>query len=121
MSEEAPLVKGGVLQGLRYPGPKNEPPRVTHATFTTTCPPIIEEDAIIIGIASPNFADSDPAACDGWFLSDFYAFNYLFKGCGSEQVWISPVVSLDTLLYFKRSAWCINLLTYVVTLRTLKT
>ncbi|KAK3315231.1 hypothetical protein B0H66DRAFT_536104 [Apodospora peruviana] len=26
---------------------------------------------------------------DGWFLSDFYAFNYLLKGSVADQVWLT--------------------------------
>jgi hypothetical protein len=28
---------------------------------------------------------------DGWFISDFYAFNYLFRGLGMEQTWLTAV------------------------------
>ena len=95
MSEEAPLVEGGVFEGIRYGGKDCKYPLPSHATFTTTSPPVVEKNAIIIGIVSANFRLSDPVKWDGWFLSDFYAFNYLFKGLGSEQVWISAVVSLS--------------------------
>lgn len=92
MSEEAPLVIGGVLRGKRYTGKR---PLPSHATFITTSAPVVEKNAIIIGVVNANFELSDPVKHDGWFLSDFYAFNYLLKGLGSEQVWISAVVSLD--------------------------
>ena len=65
-----------------------------HLSFTTTVPPNVEKDTIIVAAASPG---SDPrrslAGADNWFLSDFWAFNYLLKGLGLRQTWLTLVVS----------------------------
>jgi hypothetical protein len=84
MSTSQPLVEGGVWKGTRYEDGHG-------MSFNTTAPPNIENDTIIIGVGSPNVDKGDPAY-DGWFLSDFYAFNYLLKGLGSKQVWLSAAV-----------------------------
>jgi hypothetical protein len=85
-----PLVIGGVFNQDRYPGGAVPPP----ASFISTTPPVIEKDTIIIAVSSPNVQKGHPK-WDGWFLSDFYAFNYLLKGLGSSQVWLTAAVRLS--------------------------
>ncbi|KAL2760219.1 hypothetical protein ACRALDRAFT_1067179 [Sodiomyces alcalophilus JCM 7366] len=58
------------------------------ASFISSTPPVVEENTIIIAAASPTVTAGHPQS-DGWFLSDFYAFNYLLKGLGSSQLWLT--------------------------------
>ncbi|KAI1864899.1 uncharacterized protein JN550_008719 [Neoarthrinium moseri] len=87
-SNTQPLVEGGHLRYPdRYP-----------STFITTTPPIIHENTRILAVTHPNIAKADPIHQDGWFLSDFYAFNYMLKGLGSSQKWLTaadPVKLLE--------------------------
>ncbi|EFX00194.1 hypothetical protein CMQ_7196 [Grosmannia clavigera kw1407] len=59
-------------------------------TFATLCPPFIYSNSIIVAATSPVLDDSDQKQ-DGWFISDFYAFNYIFKNLGQHQVWLTKV------------------------------
>ncbi|KAF4976147.1 hypothetical protein FZEAL_7166 [Fusarium zealandicum] len=81
MPEQQPLVKGDANSGDVH---RDAPPR----SYVTTAPPIVETDTIIVGVASPTITLGYPSR-DGWFLSDFYAFNYLLKGLGSKQTWLT--------------------------------
>jgi hypothetical protein len=56
--------------------------------------PSIEANSIIVAAASPNLEDAHPSR-DGWLISDFYAFNYLLKGLGASQTWLTLVVSIS--------------------------
>ncbi|KAF3804146.1 hypothetical protein GCG54_00000495 [Colletotrichum gloeosporioides] len=76
------LVPGGVPGGTQWKRPS------ANVSFPTTTPPRVTPDTIIIGAAAPNIEKGHPTL-DGWFLSDFYAFNYLLKGLGSRQVWLT--------------------------------
>ncbi len=64
--------------------------------FDTHNLPDIQPNTRIIAICGINdshdpeaeFGDASPRA-DGWFFSDFYAFNYLLKGLGHSQKWFT--------------------------------
>jgi hypothetical protein len=61
--------------------------------------PDIHTDSIIIGVCGTPVGEADPIDGDGWFISDFCAFNYLLKGLGRKQTWISTA-SEEELLNF---------------------
>ncbi|KAL1906433.1 hypothetical protein Sste5344_007762 [Sporothrix stenoceras] len=56
--------------------------------FITRTPPRITPKTRIIAAAHPTSISADPRD-DGWFISDFYAFNYLLYGQGQSQVWLT--------------------------------
>ena len=87
-----PLVRGGVYQGVRY---DDKDPAPNGTSYITTTPPEVYDDSIIVAAASPNVARGHPEK-DGWFLSDFYAFNYLFHGISKDQTWLTAAVSAFT-------------------------
>lgn len=89
MSEQQPLVVGGIINKEQY----WFDPHTTPPTFATRTPPVIRKDTIIVAVASPDI-DSGSDIKDGWFLSDFYAFNCLLKGLGKSQTWLTAAVSL---------------------------
>lgn len=60
-------------------------PRETYISHTF---PIIHKDTIIVAATHPNIINGSPHK-DGWFLSDFYAFNYLLKGSVADQTWLT--------------------------------
>jgi hypothetical protein len=64
--------------------------------FITTTFPLIAENTIILGVCTSDLEASHPEE-DGWFVSDFYAFNYLLHGLGSPQTWLSAVSPTDLL------------------------
>ncbi|KAJ5199552.1 hypothetical protein N7491_009648 [Penicillium cf. griseofulvum] len=66
--EKQPLVKGG---HLRSPGK-------LPSTFPSPTLPVIHKNTIILAATHPSITSADPND-DGWFISDFYAFNYLLK------------------------------------------
>ena len=76
--QKEPLVKGG---HLRSPGK-------LPSTFTSSTLPVIYKNTIILAATHPSITSADPMK-DGWFISDFYAFNYLLKGQGQEQKWLT--------------------------------
>ncbi|KAK3360824.1 hypothetical protein B0T24DRAFT_123681 [Lasiosphaeria ovina] len=78
MAERNPLVEGGTHKGLS-----------THPkTFATHTFPAIHENTIIVAATHPTVHTGDQKK-DGWFLSDFYAFNYLLKGSVADQTWLT--------------------------------
>ncbi|KAJ9191770.1 hypothetical protein DTO166G4_7156 [Paecilomyces variotii] len=87
MSTRAPLVQGGHIRNpLRVP-----------ETFISKTLPEIYDNTIVVAATHPALSSSH-ATRDGWFLSDFYAFNYLLKGMGHPgdkdrnvpgQVWLT--------------------------------
>ena len=50
--------------------------------------PDVRHDAFLLGVCGVPEEDADPTD-DGWFLSDFYAFNFLLHGLGSAQEWLA--------------------------------
>ncbi|KAJ5513314.1 hypothetical protein N7463_002866 [Penicillium fimorum] len=76
--EQQPLVKGGHARILeRLP-----------SMFVCSTVPSVYDNTIIVAATHPTLATAGPSD-DGWFISDFYAFNYLFKGLGMEQTWLT--------------------------------
>ncbi|KAI1357848.1 hypothetical protein F5Y08DRAFT_333581 [Xylaria arbuscula] len=75
---QQPLVPGGHRKDSRQPP----------LTYITQTPPTIHPDSYILAAVSPRLSEIKH---EGWFLSDFYAFNYLFKGLGSGQKWLTTV------------------------------
>ncbi|KAJ9374779.1 hypothetical protein DTO282E5_334 [Paecilomyces variotii] len=71
MSVRAPLVQGGhIRDALRVP-----------EAFISRTLPEVYNNTIVVAATHPAL-NSTHATSDGWFLSDFYAFNYLLKGMG---------------------------------------
>src|ERR1700728_3776145 len=70
-------------------GAQGQPEFITHTV------PDIREDAIILAVCGvPNIDEADPED-DGWFFSDFFAFNYLLRRLRTSQVWIACVRPQD--------------------------
>lgn len=59
--------------------------------------PDTPSNTIIIGVCGVSEENAHPSK-QGWSLSDFCALNYLLKGVGRRQLWISPT-SEDRLLH----------------------
>ncbi|KAK3349124.1 hypothetical protein B0T25DRAFT_481571 [Lasiosphaeria hispida] len=78
MAERNPLVAGGTHKGL------SSLPK----TFVTHTFPAIHENTIIVAATHPTIQTGDQTK-DGWFLSDFYAFNYLLNGSVADQTWLT--------------------------------
>ncbi|KAJ9304286.1 hypothetical protein DTO217A2_6250 [Paecilomyces variotii] len=71
MSVRAPLVQGGhIRDALRVP-----------EAFISRTLSEVYNNTIVVAATHPAL-NSTHATSDGWFLSDFYAFNYLLKGMG---------------------------------------
>ncbi|XHG00870.1 hypothetical protein AWENTII_004285 [Aspergillus wentii] len=64
--------------------------------FFTSTPPVVHGNTIIVAATHPSI-ETGAQNRDGSFLSDFYAFNYLFKGLGLEQTWLTAAAP-ETLL-----------------------
>ncbi|CAG8326604.1 unnamed protein product [Penicillium salamii] len=77
-TQQQPLVKGGHMRS-----PSDLP-----ATFTSSTIPCVYENTIILAATHPSIRTAHPSE-DGWFISDFYAFNYLLKGQGQKQTWLT--------------------------------
>ncbi|CAG8417283.1 unnamed protein product [Penicillium salamii] len=77
-TEQQPLVKGGHMRS-----PSDLP-----TTFISSTMPVVYENTIILAATHPNLKSAHPKR-DGWFISDFYAFNYLLKGQGQKQTWLT--------------------------------
>lgn len=56
--------------------------------FVSNTLPCIHDNTIILAATHPNIATANPKK-DGWFVSDFYAFNLLLKGAGGSQTWLT--------------------------------
>ncbi|KAK3348584.1 hypothetical protein B0T25DRAFT_503297 [Lasiosphaeria hispida] len=78
MTERNPLVAGGTHKGL-----SSHP-----QTFITHTLPAIHENTIIVAATHPTVRTGHQKR-DGWFLSDFYAFNYLLNGSVADQTWLT--------------------------------
>jgi hypothetical protein len=76
--EKEPLVRGGHARL----------PDKLPSMFISWTLPCIRKDTIIVGATHPAILNANPKH-DGWFISDFYAFNYLLKGLGTEQKWLT--------------------------------
>ncbi|KAK0719033.1 hypothetical protein B0T21DRAFT_374632 [Apiosordaria backusii] len=57
-------------------------------TFVTHTFPCVFDNTIIVAATHPTVSTGSQFE-DGWFLSDFYAFNYLLKGSVTDQVWLT--------------------------------
>ncbi|KAI2615061.1 hypothetical protein GGR54DRAFT_613901 [Hypoxylon sp. NC1633] len=57
-------------------------------TFLTHTLPTIHKNTIVVAATHPSVQNGRPEN-DGWFLSDFYAFNYLLKGAVIDQTWLT--------------------------------
>lgn len=75
-----PLVRGGHAR---------QPDKLP-SMFISSTVPVVHENTIILGVTHPTLSTASPKD-DGWFISDFYAFNYLFKGLGMQQTWLTAV------------------------------
>ncbi|KAH6988995.1 hypothetical protein BKA56DRAFT_611282 [Ilyonectria sp. MPI-CAGE-AT-0026] len=82
MSSSTNLTPGAV-----YEGHKHLPPIIPSHTL-----PKIEPDSIIIGACGVRIQE---CLDDNWLLSDFCAFNFLLKGLGKKQTWLSAVSEQD--------------------------
>lgn len=80
-SPQQPFVPGGAYRGSPVP--------LSIPSYTM---PHVSHDTIILAATHPTHQQSDPRD-DGFFISDFYAFNYLLKGLGKSQTWLTKAVS----------------------------
>ncbi|KAK3345882.1 hypothetical protein B0T25DRAFT_459912 [Lasiosphaeria hispida] len=78
MAERSPLVAGGTHKAFSS-HPK---------TFLTDAILAIHKNTIIFAATHATVHTGDQAE-DGWFLSDFYAFNYLLNGSVADQTWLT--------------------------------
>ncbi|KGO66075.1 hypothetical protein PITC_056090 [Penicillium italicum] len=78
LPERQPFVKGGHAR---------MPDRLP-STFVSSTVPCVFDNTVILAATHPTVSTADPSE-DGWFISDFYAFNYLLKGLGMHQTWIT--------------------------------
>ncbi|KAJ5800020.1 uncharacterized protein N7518_002088 [Penicillium psychrosexuale] len=51
--------------------------------FITSTVPVVHDNTIILAATHPTLSTAD-SIDDGWFISDFYAFNYLLRGLGMQ-------------------------------------
>jgi hypothetical protein len=58
--------------------------------FISSTVPIVHGNTIILAATQPTLSTASPQE-DGWLISDFYAFNYLLKGLGKKQTWLTAV------------------------------
>ena len=65
------------------------------SSLVTHTVPDIREDSIILGVCGISDIDNADPEVDGWFFSDFFAFNYLLRGLGATQVWLTAIDPLD--------------------------
>jgi hypothetical protein len=70
------LVHGGILKSS------------TKVEFISHTIPDIQRDTFILGVCGVPEEISSPLD-DGWFIADFYAFNYLLHGLGVSQKWLA--------------------------------
>lgn len=77
-SQKQPLARGGHVRR----------PDALPSMFVSSTVPTVHENTIILAATSPTLTTGHPKE-DGWILSDFYAFNFLFKGLGSQQKWFT--------------------------------
>lgn len=75
------LVQGGHQRSNRTP-----------ISFVCDVPPVVHNNTHIVAVTHPTVSRGGPTD-EGWFLSDFYAFNYLYHGLGASQVWLTAAVS----------------------------
>ncbi|KAJ5827501.1 hypothetical protein N7447_004264 [Penicillium robsamsonii] len=75
-----PFVRGG----------HTDQPDKLPSMFMSSTVPVVHENTIILGATHPTLSTANPKD-DGWFISDFYAFNYLFEGLGMQQTWLTAV------------------------------
>lgn len=61
---------------------------MTPSLFYSTTVPLIHEDTIVVAATHPNFKEANPKL-DGWFVLNFYAFNFSLKGLGGHQTWLT--------------------------------
>ena len=81
--------KSAPAKGAAFKGARELPEFITHTV------PDIREDAIILAVCGvPDIDEANPED-DGWFFSDFFAFNYLLRGLGTSQVWMACVHPQD--------------------------
>jgi hypothetical protein len=72
---------------VQYGHWKRDPPIPSFPIHTV---PDIKPNSIIVGVCGISDVDDANLSMDGWFVSDFYAFNYLLKGHG-KQFWITAL------------------------------
>jgi hypothetical protein len=73
--------------------PDYESPASGPDYYITHTPPVIHENTRIVTASNVGLGHPEE---DGWFLPDFYAFNYLLKGLGSSQPWLAAAVRRPT-------------------------
>ncbi|KAJ6024830.1 hypothetical protein N7540_005627 [Penicillium herquei] len=75
-------------QKPRVVGGHGKNPALRPSLFFSTTVPVIYSNTIIVAATHPNIKTANPRD-DGWFISDFYAFNFLLKGLGAKQTWLT--------------------------------
>lgn len=81
---ETPLREQSLVRG----GHIKSPSKYLRSTFTSSTLPCICDNTIVLAATHPTVASAG-IRDDGWFISDFYAFNYLLKDTGKEQTWLT--------------------------------
>jgi hypothetical protein len=82
---EYPSTMANLVPGAAYHGRKTLSPLIPSHTI-----PDIHQDTIILGVCGVQATQQCLVEDgDGWFMSDFFAFNYLLKDLGWQQVWIA--------------------------------
>ena len=74
IAELSKLTAGGAHKGMSAPYPDSK-----RGTFITHTFPCVFDNTIIVAATYPTVSTGSQFE-DGWFLSDFYAFNYLLRG-----------------------------------------
>ena len=65
-------------------------PALLEKVFISHSIPDVQRNARILAICGiTDFDDGASPTDDGWFLSDFYAFNFLLRDQGAAQMWMT--------------------------------
>ncbi|KAI4144478.1 MAG: hypothetical protein L6R39_004167, partial [Caloplaca ligustica] len=100
MSEiaELSIAKLGAVQSGKpatFGGAIKDPALLEKVFTTHTVPDVYPNTRIIAVCGVTDFNDEASPAKDGWFLSDFYAFNFLLNGIGAAQTWVTTEAPED--------------------------
>ena len=87
----ATFKKSSLAEGVTLKRARGQTEFITHTV------PDVREDAIILAVCGVSEIVEASPLDGGWFLSDFFAFNYLLKGLGTSQTWMACVHPQDLL------------------------
>ncbi|KAL8824329.1 MAG: hypothetical protein Q9191_005127 [Dirinaria sp. TL-2023a] len=72
-----------------YGGIVKNPALLDKVFLTHTVPDILPNTRILAVCGITDYEDQACPDEDGWFISDFYAFNFLLRGQGAAQSWLT--------------------------------